>query len=256
MSTDDVMTTVVEPPAGRHARPCAATPVFAPLRPAYCLLVAPVAVVLAVAGAIVALGDDPLPVELVRPVIVALWAAAGLALGIRRRHDRLAPIVLGGAVVGGAGTLAAAMLEHRTLDGAAAPFWDLALRLSAALLPAIAMHLLFGLADGRLATLDPAARRRRRLHRRGHASALALMADRDRLVMLADRRAVGAGPRVRPARQPRPLRQGRRRSTAGACSGSAGAWPWPPRRRSSSSPCACSPTGRTTPAPSPSPSPG
>ena len=141
--------------------------------PAYCLLVAPVAIALAVAGAVVAIGDDPLPVELVRPVVVALWAAAGVALGIRRRHDRLAPIVLGGAVVGGFGTLAAAMVEHQSLDGTAAAFWDLGVRMSAALLPAIAMHLLFGLADGRLAT--PIRRRavgagiRRRRRRRAGA---------------------------------------------------------------------------------------
>ncbi len=182
MSTGDVMTTAVEPhePASTPAVP--APPVFTPLRPAYCLLAAPVSVVLALAGAIVALGDDPLPIELVRPLVVALWAAAGLALGIRRRHDRLAPIVLGGAVVGGAGTLAAAMLQHRTFDGAAAVFWDLGLRLSAALLPAIAMHLLFGLADGRLATSI-----RRRAVAAGYLASitvgLALMADRERLVI-------------------------------------------------------------------------
>ena len=181
MSTDEVMTTAVEPAAPAAAPAVPLAPAFTPLRPAYCLLVAPVAVALAVAGAAVAIGDDALPVELVRPVIVALWAAAGVALGIRRRHDRLAPIVLGGAVVGGFGTLAAAMGEHQSLDGAQAAFWDLALRLSAALLPAIAMHLLFGLADGRLATPI-----RRRAVGAGYVIAtgvgLALMADRDRLV--------------------------------------------------------------------------
>ena len=181
MSTDEVMTTAVEPAAPAAAPAVPLPHAFAPLRPAYCLLVAPVAIALAIAGAIVAIGDDPLPVELVRPVIVALWAAAGLALGIRRRHDRLAPIVLGGAVVGGFGTLAAAMVEHQSLDGTAAAFWDLGLRLSAALLPAIAMHLLFGLADGRLATPI-----RRRAVIAGYVIAtgvgVALMADRDRVV--------------------------------------------------------------------------
>ena len=158
------------------------TPAFAPLRPAYCLLVAPVAVALALAGLAVAASDEASALELVRPFVVALWAVAGLALGVRRRHDRLAPIVLAGAVVGGAGTLAAAMVEHRSLDGVVAVGWDLALRATAALLPAVAMHLLFGLADGRLATPI-----RRRAVATGYVAAavvgVALMADRDRLVI-------------------------------------------------------------------------
>ena len=94
MSTEQVITTLAEPSVPGNAPAAGQAPTFAPLRPAYCLLVAPVAVVLALAGLVVAAGDDPLPVELVRPFVVALWALAGLALGIRRRHDRLAPIVL------------------------------------------------------------------------------------------------------------------------------------------------------------------
>jgi signal transduction histidine kinase len=162
-----------------------ATPAFPALRPAYCLLAAPVAAGLAVAGAAVAALDEPLPVELVRPAVVVLWAAAGLVLGVRRRHDRLAPIVLGGAIVGGAGSLAATMVEHRSLDGTAATGWDLTLRLTAALLPAVAMHLLFGLADGRLATPI-----RRRAVIGGYvlsgAIGVAAMAERDRLVTWPD----------------------------------------------------------------------
>ena len=137
---------------------------------------------LAVAGLWVAATDDPLAVELVRPAVVAVWALAGLVLGLRRRHDRLAPIVLAGAIVGGVGTLAAAVVEHRTLTGSVAWSWDLALRMSAALLPAIAMHLLFGLADGRLATSV-----RRRAVAAGYVAALvvgiALMADRDQVIV-------------------------------------------------------------------------
>ncbi|MGI9052086.1 MAG: GAF domain-containing sensor histidine kinase [Ilumatobacteraceae bacterium] len=176
------MTTVVEPHAP-VAVPAATpqAPVFAPLRPAWCLLTVPVAVGLAGVGLAIAAVDDPLPVELVRPAIVALWALAGLMLGLRRRHDRLAPITLAGAIAGGVGTLAAAMTEHRTFTGAASTLWDLALRLSAAALPAIAMHLLFGLADGRLATSV-----RRRAVSTGYIVALvtgiALMADRDELI--------------------------------------------------------------------------
>ena len=175
------MTTTVDPPAV-VASPANLAPDFAPLRPAWCLLTVPVAGALAVAALWVAATDDPLAVELVRPAVVAVWALAGLILGLRRRHDRLAPIVLAGAIVGGVGTLAAAVVEHRTLTGSVAWSWDLALRLSAALLPAIAMHLLFGLADGRLATAV-----RRRAVAAGYVVALvvgaASMADRDEIIV-------------------------------------------------------------------------
>src|SRR5262245_29869520 len=127
------------------------------LRGVLCLLAAPVAVGLAVAAFIVAALDQPHGVELVRPVLVVLWAVAGALLAVRRRQDRLAPIVLAGAVVGGVGSLAAAIDAHHTLEGTAAWVVDLAVRLSAALLPAVSMHFLFGLGDGRLVT---AARRR------------------------------------------------------------------------------------------------
>ena len=129
-----------------------ASTMFSELRPAYCLLGAPLAGVIAgVALAIVA-SDGPSAVEIVRPVLVVLWAAAGLLLGLRRRRERLAPIVLGGALLGAVGTLAAAMLAHRVLDGSAELAWDVALRFAAALLPAVALHLMLGLVDGRLAT--------------------------------------------------------------------------------------------------------
>jgi len=169
---------------------------FPALRPAYCLLAAPIAVALAIAALVVAAIDDPLPAELVRPVVVVAWAVAGLMLGVRRRHDRLAPIVLAAAIAGGVGSLAAAMIEHRALDGAVAAGWDLALRLSAAMLPAVAMHVLFGLADGRLATAV-----RRRVVIAGYVTAgavgVALMADRDRLafwpIVLLWAAALGSG---------------------------------------------------------------
>ncbi len=93
---------------------------FAELRPAYCLLGAPLAAVIAGAALAIAAADGPSAVEIVRPILVVLWAAAGLLLGLRRRRERLAPIVLGGALVGAVGTLAAAMLAHRALDGSAA----------------------------------------------------------------------------------------------------------------------------------------
>ena len=122
------------------------------LRPAYCLLGAPLAGVIAGVALAIAAADGPSAEEIVRPILVVLWAGAGLLLGLRRRRERLAPIVLGGAIVGAVGTLAAAMLAHRDLDGSAQLAWDVALRFATALLPAVALHLLLALVDGRLAT--------------------------------------------------------------------------------------------------------
>ena len=89
------------------------------------------------------------------------------AVGRRRARPRRAPadttdwrrIVLAGAVVGGAGTPAAAMVlplaltaSSRRRDGISPS------GAAAALRPAVAMHLLFGLADGRAGDAGPAAR--------------------------------------------------------------------------------------------------
>jgi signal transduction histidine kinase len=157
-------------------------PAFAELRPAYCMLGAPLAVVIAGASAAIAASDGPAPVEVVRPVLVTLWAVAGLLLGVRRRSDRLAPIVIGGTLVGATGTLTAAMTAHGELSGAGALTCDVAVRLSAALLPVIALHLLLGLADGRLTT---SIRRNTVIvgYVIGCAIGLALLTDRDRVVV-------------------------------------------------------------------------
>jgi signal transduction histidine kinase len=149
-----------------------------PLRPVVCVAAAPVAIGLAVAALVVAALDQPRAVELVRPALVILWAVAGGLLAVRRPHDRLAPIVLTGAIAGGVGCLAAAIDTHHTLDGTAAWTADLAVRLSAALLPAVALHFFFGLGDGRLVTAG-----RRRTVAAGYVVALvtglAMMTDRD-----------------------------------------------------------------------------
>ena len=159
---------------------------------------------------VIAAADGPSPVEIVRPVLVVLWAAAGLLLGLRRRHDRLAPIVLGGALVGAIGTLAAAMIAHRSLDGSAGVRLGVTVRFAAALLPAVALHLLLGLADGRLATPI-----RRNTVLAGYVAGAAIGVGAARRAgarrHLAARRALARRPGHRPVRRPRPLRQGRRR---------------------------------------------
>jgi signal transduction histidine kinase len=124
----------------------------AELRPAYCLLAAPVAVTLAVAALFVAAGGTgATAAQVIGAVLVLLWTLAGLALGVRRRHDRLGPIVLAAAVVGGGICLAQAIAVRDDLDewhDAAA----VAMRLLVCLLPAIALHVLVSLPDGRLRT--------------------------------------------------------------------------------------------------------
>jgi signal transduction histidine kinase len=125
----------------------------AELKPAWCLLAAPVAVGLAIAGIVVAVGaDGPTATQVVGAVLVALWAAAGVALGVRRRQDRLGPIVLAGAIAGGATCLAEALVASARLDGSTDDLAAVALRLGLALLPAFGLHLLVALPDGRLAS--------------------------------------------------------------------------------------------------------
>ena len=115
------------------------------LHPAYCFLAAPVALGLGVAGLVLA--DDVTAAMVVGLVLVALWAGAGLALGVRRREDRLAPIAFAAALMGGAWLLMAGLATGT--DGALV---DLGVRLAAALLPALAFHLLVSLPSGRLVT--------------------------------------------------------------------------------------------------------
>lgn len=140
------VTTEAVPAPGRSPRPSAAAG-----RPGACLLVAPACAALAgVAVALAAGGRGLSGLEGVLAGLVVAWAAAGAALGVRRRHDRLGPLVLGGAGVGALGLVAAALARHGDLGpgpvGAAAG----AARFAAALLPAVALHFLLALPDGRL----------------------------------------------------------------------------------------------------------
>src|SRR5262245_64182912 len=63
-------------------------------------------------------GSSPSSAEVVRAVLVILWAAAGMALLVRRRQTRLGPLVLVGATIGGIGALASAVDSPRAPSGA------------------------------------------------------------------------------------------------------------------------------------------
>jgi signal transduction histidine kinase len=118
------------------------------VRPEWCLLAASVAVGLSIAGLLVAAGaDGPTATQIVGAILVTLWAAAGISLGVRRPQDQLGPIVLAGAVAAGTVSLAHAVV---TADDATSDLALVAMRLALALLPAFALHLLDALPDGRL----------------------------------------------------------------------------------------------------------
>jgi len=114
------------------------------LRPAWCLGAAPVGAGLAVASLVVS-GRDTTPTQIVGAALTVLWVAAGVALGVRRRQDRLGPIVLFGAAVAGTLCLAEAAVQQDAGDVA-----EIAVRVTMAVLPATAFHMLLALPDGRL----------------------------------------------------------------------------------------------------------
>lgn len=111
------------------------------------VLAAPVALGLALAGLVVAADTGLTPTQVTGAVLVAVWSAAGAALGVRRRHDRLGPVVIGGAVLGGAVVLAQAVAVTSSTTTA-----QVFARVGAAVLAAVMFHLLMSLPDGRLCT--------------------------------------------------------------------------------------------------------
>ncbi len=78
------------------------------------------------------------PVDVVRLILVVVWAVSGALVGIRRRTDRLGSIMLGGAALGAVAIAA---------DAADQP---LIARVALGALTAVGLHLLVSLPDGRL----------------------------------------------------------------------------------------------------------
>ena len=193
------------------------------------------AIALAIGSLLV--GSEPSSAEVVRAILVLLWAAAGMALTVRRPQTRLGPLVLVGATVGAVGAMASALETHRSPTGAAGLAVDLGIRMAAALLPAVALHFLLALPNGLLAT--PGRRRGViAMYLTSAVVGVALLADRDRVitwpVILLWLIAFGC----RARRRARPLRQGRRRRPPAHAVGRLGAGRGRRGRCSSSSPCA------------------
>ena len=113
-----------------------------------CLLVAPLSVAAAVAAAAIAGWDGAAGGQLAWVALTVAWGTAGTGLLLRPGHGRLGLVVLLFALLAGVAALAAAIAHERPAGDTAA----LARALTVALLPAAAMHVLFALPTGTLAT--------------------------------------------------------------------------------------------------------
>ncbi|HEX3393238.1 MAG TPA: hypothetical protein VHS52_01815, partial [Acidimicrobiales bacterium] len=116
------------------------------------IALAPLAVALAVAGAVLARDAGDSANEVLRAALVSAWAVAGAMITGRRHHERMGPLVLAGSLVAGVAALAAGAVRasgHGT-DVAAGlvSAARLALPLAVSLLPAIGMQMLLSLPDG------------------------------------------------------------------------------------------------------------
>ena len=92
-------------------------------------------------------GDGTARLQAVRIVLVAVWGLVGVALSLRRPQEPLGLIVLAGTLVGAVAVATAGALVAEP-GGTAA---ELARALAVGLLPAIALHVVVVLPDGRLA---------------------------------------------------------------------------------------------------------
>jgi signal transduction histidine kinase len=101
------------------------------------------------AGAADAAGvhDGDVRVQGLRIALVAVWGAVGVALSLRRPAEGQGPLVLAGTIVGGIAVLAASAL----LDDPARSAAQIVLALAVTQLPALALHVVVVLPDGRFA---------------------------------------------------------------------------------------------------------
>ncbi len=91
--------------------------------------------------------SNDVPLQVIRLGLVAVWGLVGGALAARRPHEPLGLLVLAGSLVGGAATVASAALQAGHGGDAA----ELVRAVAVGFLPAVALHVVAVLPDGRLA---------------------------------------------------------------------------------------------------------
>jgi signal transduction histidine kinase len=110
---------------------------------------APVALLLLVAGLALAGRDGLTPGEVIRAALVVTWAVAGVVLVTRRPLRPLGIVVLAGVAAAAVACLASAAVEVGW-SGAPTTVAFVARALAVAVLPAVGLHLLLGLPHGEL----------------------------------------------------------------------------------------------------------
>jgi signal transduction histidine kinase len=90
---------------------------------------------------------DDVPLQAIRIGLVTVWGLVGGALAVRRPHEPLGVLVLAGTLVGASAVVASAALGAGT-GGTTA---ELVRALAVGVLPAVALHVVAVLPDGRLA---------------------------------------------------------------------------------------------------------
>ena len=181
-----------------------------------------------VAASAVAIAGVDSPTLIVVACLAFAWAIAGVAVTARQRCPA-AVIIQSMALVIAVGVLAWSLDDHRNLDGFAQTAADLAQSLALALTPAIILHLLLTLPDGRV--MRPS---HRRLVSVGYlvaaATGIALgLSGSDVWWPIA----ACCGPHRSASRSPTRTTGRVRSPTNGASNGSDGPSSWPPRSPSS-----------------------
>src|SRR5947209_14302021 len=116
------------------------------------LLYGPLAIVLAVVGAVVARDAEGQVGEWVRVGLVVAWAIAGMVATRRRPEEHIGPLALRATAIGAVGSMAASLLAAQAsgshFSSAVVDLLEVVQALAVGLLPIAAMHVILGVPDG------------------------------------------------------------------------------------------------------------